>query len=64
MTRNDLERESIRAVMRDMGVPVSYQDISQRAGPRLASTLMEMVQDGEIVRTEPTADAPALYRPA
>jgi len=60
-TKNHLEREAIRTVMRQMGVPISYQDISLRAGERLASTLMEMVQEGEVVRTEAGGGQAATY---
>lgn len=60
-TQNELERESIRTVLRQMGRPLTYHDITLRAGERLASTLMQMVQDGEVVRTEAMGGDSATY---
>lgn len=59
---NQRDREAILTVMRQMDRPVTYSDISLRAGERLAGPLMEMVQEGKVIRIEPNIGETATYR--
>lgn len=62
MATNDRERDAVRTVLKQMGRPTSYEEISSRTGPRHASALMELVQEGEVERIDAQGGSPALYR--
>lgn len=49
MNQNQRNKIAIKTVLRQM-IEASYPDIALRAGEGLASPLMEMVQDGEVIR--------------
>lgn len=44
-------RTTITAIIRDMG-RATYGDIKKRGGTNLASPLMEMVQEGKLIRRD------------
>ena len=61
MATNERERDAVRTVLRQMGRPMTYEEISTRTGPRHASALMELVQEGEVTRLDAQGGSPALY---
>jgi len=50
LSQNQRDRIAIRTVLSQMG-STTFQEIALRAGEGLSSPLMEMVADGEVIRT-------------
>lgn len=49
MNQNQRDKNAIRIILRQMQ-EASYPDIALRGGEGLASPLMEMVQEGEVIK--------------
>lgn len=49
MNQNQRDKIAIQTILRQMN-EASYPDIALRAGEGLASPLMEMVRDGEVIK--------------
>lgn len=60
LTQNQRDRIAIRTVLKEM-VSTTFQEIALRAGEGLSSPLMEMVQEGEIVRTPGVDGQPSTF---
>ena len=51
MNQNQRDRRAILTVLKHMGGEATYPDIALRGGEGLAGPLMEMVQEGLIIKT-------------
>lgn len=61
MNLNSRNKRAIRTVLEQMG-ETTFRDIARRAGDGLASSVMEMVRDGEVDRVWVNNDSPVTYR--
>lgn len=50
MNQNQRDKVAIRTILKHMGGEASYAEIALRGGEGLASPLLEMVRDGEVVK--------------
>lgn len=60
LTQNQRDKIAISTVLKEM-VEATFPDIALRAGEGLGSPLMEMVQAGDVIRTQ-VEGKPTLYR--
>lgn len=60
LTQNQRDKIAIRTILEQM-IEATFSDIALRAGEGLGSPLMEMVQAGEVIRTQ-AEGKPTLYR--
>ena len=60
LTQNQRDRIAIRTVLSQMG-STTFQEIALRAGEGLSSPLMEMVKEGEVIRTPGVDDQPSTF---